>query len=199
MSWQADVLSSTNSHITNREIARRKLVSDWWSEHLLRYLKDLKRHYVKQRKPTNFIAIGQAISVFSANMKRINWPIGRVTDIVKGKDGPIRKVHFLLMEKARRTGTNRAIQCLYPLEVEPGTIDADFSEKHNLFGDYFTSAGDLWKQDSMEGGFNNSTTVYAEGRSPLHDETMVMGTRTRYDPPRMLEENLEGNDKGSDE
>jgi len=46
---------------------------------------------------------------------------------------------------------------------------------------------------------NNSTILDAEDGSPQHDETMVTGTRTCYDPPRMFEDNLEGNDEGSDE
>jgi hypothetical protein len=195
---EASLLNSDASHITAREIARRQLVAGWWTEYRPRHLKDLNRHYAAQKriKP---IQVGQVVIAFQPNTKRIEWPVGRVTEVVKGKDGKIRRVQLILMEKGKPVETERAIQCLYPLEVEAGTIDADFSPTPSLYGDYVTSAGELWKQDSMGGVLNYSTTLDAEG---TEDDTEVVGTKHRYDPPRMLEAGPRGKyDKndGSDE
>lgn len=69
----------------------------------------------------------------------------------------------------------------------------------SLYGDYVTSAGELWKQDSMGGVLNYSTALNAED---TENDTEVVGAKQRYDPPRMLEagpeENEDEND-GSDE
>jgi hypothetical protein len=81
------------------------------------------------------------------------------------------------MKAGEPVPTTRAIQCLYPLEVEAGVIDADFSEKPSLFGDYITSAGDLWKASSMGGVLNNTTPQVA-------DESA--GPRDRDSPLRLI-------------
>jgi hypothetical protein len=154
-------LSSNASHITKRETERRKLVAYWWSEFHAYYLRDLNRNYVatKRVKP---IQLGQVVIAFEANKKRIDWPVGRVTELVKGRDKKVRQVKLLLMKDGVPVETTRAIQCLYPLEVEAGTIDADFSENPSLFGDYVTSAGELWKQAPMGGVLNYSTAQDAD-------------------------------------
>ena len=68
---EASILSDCISHLTNREAARRKLVSEWWSEFLPTYLKDLNRFHANQ-SPSKSVKLGQVVTVFKDNTKRIN-------------------------------------------------------------------------------------------------------------------------------
>ena len=87
--------------------------------------------------------------VFMEKLKRRQYPLGRITELVIGKDGLVREVKLVMIERGdKKYYTNRAIQCLYPMEVRARRIDADYSDKPSLFGDYISSSGDLWTTSS---------------------------------------------------
>ncbi|CAL1269528.1 unnamed protein product, partial [Larinioides sclopetarius] len=59
------------------------------------------------------------VLVGAENCKRINWPLGRVTDIIPGKDGIVRLVRIL----TSHSKLLRPVQRVYPLEI---SSDSDF-------------------------------------------------------------------------
>jgi hypothetical protein len=137
--------------LTNRETDRRKLVADWWTEFVLSYLKDLNRFHQNQA-PSKSVKLGQVVLVHQDYVKRINWNVGRVIELIKGRDHLVWKVKLVMVDKKGNTSmVNRPVQNLYPLEVERGIIDADFSKKPSRFGDYVTSSGQICKTTYMGG------------------------------------------------
>lgn len=59
------------------------------------------------------IAVGDIVLVGADNKKRINWPLGRVIELIPGKDGKVR----LLKLQTSHSQILRPIQRIYPLEV----------------------------------------------------------------------------------
>ena len=51
-------------------------------------------------------------------MKRSNWKMGKVVGLIRGKDGKVRGAKLKLITKGKAVFVNRALQKLYPLEVQ---------------------------------------------------------------------------------
>ncbi|GFU54820.1 hypothetical protein NPIL_670011 [Nephila pilipes] len=81
-------------------------VSDW------EYLGYLRQNTNKIRK-TDGIKVGETVLIEDKNLKRLYWPLGRVTEIFPGKDGITRLV------KVKTTSGEKLcpVQCLYSLEI----------------------------------------------------------------------------------
>ncbi|GFW46893.1 integrase catalytic domain-containing protein [Trichonephila clavipes] len=69
-------------------------------------------------KGESSIKEGDLVLIGEANNKIINWPLGKVTKMYKGKDGRVRAMEV----KTQFGSVMRPIQKLYPLEVT--TVDA---------------------------------------------------------------------------
>jgi len=109
---QAD--TSTRDSLLQLERRRRLTVILWWKRWQREYLEDLKRFH-SRGKSNGTIQVGQAVIIHDANSKRLMWNTGIVTELLPGEDGLVRAVNL------RVTGNrilNRAIQCLYPLELQ---------------------------------------------------------------------------------
>lgn len=61
------------------------------------------------------------------NEKRLDWPIGRVKEVIPGNDGHVRLVRVT----TTRGQLLRPIQRIYPLEDNPGSI-----EEEEVFADF---------------------------------------------------------------
>ncbi|XP_055936594.1 uncharacterized protein LOC129966206 [Argiope bruennichi] len=61
----------------------------------------------------SIISVGDVVLVGNDNQKRINWPLGRVTEIIPGKEGITRLVRL----KTALGEILRPIQRLFPLEI----------------------------------------------------------------------------------
>lgn len=64
-------------------------------------------------KKWSTISVGDVVLIGSDNQKRINWPLGRVTKLIPGKEGIIRLVKL----RTARGEILRPIQRLFPLEI----------------------------------------------------------------------------------
>lgn len=62
---------------------------------------------------TASVAVGDVVLIGSDNMKRISWPLGKIIEVMPGKDSVTRLVRL----KTERGELLRPIQRLYPLEV----------------------------------------------------------------------------------
>jgi hypothetical protein len=153
---EEELLGADSLFLTNREAARRKLVADWWTEFVPTYLKDLNRFHQEQI-PSKSVKLGQVVLIHVDYVKRINWNIGRVIELIKGRDHLVRKVKLVMVDSKGKTSiVNRPVQNLYPLEVEPGIIDADFAKNPSRFGDHVTSSGQVCKRTYMGGVWNTT-------------------------------------------
>ncbi|EFX71050.1 hypothetical protein DAPPUDRAFT_256272 [Daphnia pulex] len=116
-------LSSNASHITKRETERRQLEAYWWSEFHAYYLRDLNRNYMatKRVKP---IQLGQVVIAFEANRKRIDWPVGRVTELVH-------------KARTRRSGRHAAKQLVEPSNGTNGQTTTVASSEQSAYKNLF--------------------------------------------------------------
>ena len=59
------------------------------------------------------VAVGDIVLIGSDNTKCITWPLGKMIEVIQGKDGVTRLVRL----KTEKSELLRPIQRLYPLEV----------------------------------------------------------------------------------
>lgn len=68
---------------------------------------------IKYTKSKNFVNVRNAILIGSNDNKRIDWPLGKIVEIIKGKDG----IGRLARLKTSKGELLRPTQRLYPLEM----------------------------------------------------------------------------------
>lgn len=90
---------------------RQKLVEDLRRRFRSEYLGQLKLFHKKDSGRA--ISLGEIVLVGNDQQKRIYWPIGRVSELLPGKDGQIRLVRIT----TAKGQLLRPIQRVYPLEV----------------------------------------------------------------------------------
>ncbi|GBM45476.1 hypothetical protein AVEN_210213-1 [Araneus ventricosus] len=110
--WSTPDLDAIDHKCLNRRIKYRQ-----------NFQKDLRNRFrneylglLVQRtkcRDTRKLAVGDIVLVGADNCKRINWPLGRVTDIIPGKDGIVRLVKI----QKSHCKLLRIIQRVYPLEI----------------------------------------------------------------------------------
>jgi hypothetical protein len=78
-----------------------------------------------QRKPRE-LHVGDIVIVGVDNKKRYDWPLARVLEIIKGRDGAVRVAKV----KTRKGILIRPIQRLYPMELscDPHPVPLEVSE-----------------------------------------------------------------------
>ena len=99
----------------NRE---ESAVNHFWKRWYKEYLVDLREHH-KLHKPKDGerIEIGDVVLVEEENAKRNSWKLGRVNEVIKGRDGIIRGAEVITSKKGFRGKISRPLQKLYPIEV----------------------------------------------------------------------------------
>ena len=65
--------------------------------------------------------------IYEDNAKRAEWKMGKIEELLPGKDGITRGVKVCTCGKGKYEVLNRPLQKLYPLEVS--NIDAESCEK----------------------------------------------------------------------
>lgn len=91
----------------------------WKNEYLLE-LRNSHRHGMKNTKNTSSqrIAVGDVVLVHEDNKRRCHWKMGKVEQLIKGKDGKVRGAKVTTSSKGfKPTTIRRPVQRLYPLEV----------------------------------------------------------------------------------
>ncbi|GIY17373.1 DUF5641 domain-containing protein [Caerostris darwini] len=73
-------------------------------------------HFVQKpkRRISNTFKIGQIVLIGSDNRKRIDWPLGVITEFIPGKDKQVR----LVKVKTSHCTLSRPIQRIYPFDVD---------------------------------------------------------------------------------
>ncbi|GBO37080.1 hypothetical protein AVEN_95845-1 [Araneus ventricosus] len=114
-----DQIDSTS--LQKRFLYRLKLREDLRKRFRSEYLGQL-RSYAKRSRNRYTFCVGDVVLVEST-AKRINWPLGKVVQLIEGKDGVVRLVKI----RTKQGGLLRPIQRLYPLEVSSPN-DGDLRE-----------------------------------------------------------------------
>ena len=93
-----------------------------WKEEYLLELRNSHRQRTKRQKE-NYIKLGDIVVVDDEKIRvRVQWKLGRVVQLIEGKDGAVRgAVVRKLTDKGERcTEIRRPIQKLYPVEISDG-------------------------------------------------------------------------------
>lgn len=102
-------------------------------------------------------AVGQVVLVGSDNTKRFEWPLGRIVELLPGRDGGIR----LCKVKTNHRVMLRPIQRLYPLEVRPQEMLQGVPEERSK--DVHSKAKENLKAD--EGGSKRGISKSTKNRT----------------------------------
>ena len=92
---------------------RREYVSDVCARFISDYVMQLD-NFQSKGKSGRQIRLNEIVLIHDEDTKRLMWSTGLVTELRKSRDGLIRSV---VLRTPNGNYINRAIQCLYPLEV----------------------------------------------------------------------------------
>ncbi|XP_055948258.1 uncharacterized protein LOC129981444 [Argiope bruennichi] len=98
---------SLNQRVKYRQNLQKALRNRFRSEYLGALLQR------PERETASAVAVGDVVLIENDNTKRISWPLGKIIEVIPGKDGITRLVKL----KTSRGELLRPVQRLYPLEV----------------------------------------------------------------------------------
>ena len=107
-----------------RYLARLRI--HFWKRWRKEYLTDLREHQRGKGEGRSKVSEGEVVLVHEDNVKRSNWKMGKILELIAGKDGEVRGAKLKLITKGKPTLVNRAVQKLYPLEV--CSVSREFDE-----------------------------------------------------------------------
>ncbi|GBM28859.1 hypothetical protein AVEN_146999-1 [Araneus ventricosus] len=99
--------NSLNRRLKYRQNLPKDLRNRFRNEYLVLLVQRTKCRYTRK------LAVGDVVLVGADNCKRINWPLGRVTDIIPGKDEIVRLVKI----QTPHSKLLRPVQRVHPLEI----------------------------------------------------------------------------------
>jgi hypothetical protein len=115
---------------------KRELCQRFRSEYL-----GILVHRGKNKKTTDF-KVGDVILVGCDNLKRLDWPMARITELLPGKDGNTRVARV----KTASGFLTRPLQRLYPLEVSAQELTEQRRPESRVID----------KRDTVDGGHEDS-------------------------------------------
>ena len=102
----------------------------FWNRWRCEYLTDLREyHKAKNKCQLRTVSVGDVVIVHKENMRRGLWKIGKVEEIIWGRDGVISVIRVIT--KGKPVLLNRPVPKLYPLEVRAGTLYLSLDPKQN--------------------------------------------------------------------
>ena len=133
-----------------RQKLRENLRSRFRNEYLGQLTQQTKKRYLRR------IQVGEVVLIGSDNVKRLDWPLARVEELLPGQDGEVRVVRL----KTSLGQVMRPLQRIYPLEMSsPNSIDSNVEQSKAT---YTTDSEVL---DKIPGENNdNRVTVTRVGR-----------------------------------
>ncbi len=105
--------TSTSAVLVELDKERRKYASNIGSRFIEDYVMQLDNFQTKG-KPGRKIRVGEVVLIHDENTKRIKWSTGLVLGLRKSCDKLVRSV---VLRSPNGNILNRALQCLYPLEI----------------------------------------------------------------------------------
>ena len=117
-----DLIQSKHGQLTQRVNYRNSLMHQIWNRWRTEYLNFLRERKANFSRKTSTILpkVGDIVIIHDDN-PRVEWKIGKVTDLIPGKDGEERVAKVL----SNKTELTRATYKLYPLEVNAMTDTSD--------------------------------------------------------------------------
>ena len=121
--------SDENFELTSHDLNTRaqnltRALDQFWNRWRDEYLAELRERYsnVKDVKAPRAPVLNEVVLIHKDGLKRAQWRLGRVHEIINSSDGQIRGVVLKVNCNGRSSTLRRPIQCLYPLEVAQQTV-----------------------------------------------------------------------------
>ena len=126
--FDIDALEEDPSSFTRRFAYLVKKLDHFWSRWRLEYLADLREVHHLNKGQQGTVHIGEMVLVKEDNVKRSNWKMGVIIQLITGKDGIARGAKVRIGHKGKHQILTRSLQCLFPLEIRSVVADEN-SEK----------------------------------------------------------------------
>ena len=88
-----------------------------WNHWHKEYLIDLREHHRHKGESNHKVSKGEVVLVHEDNVQRSNWKMGKVKELIVGKDREVVGVKLRLLTKGKPILFNTPLQKVYPLEV----------------------------------------------------------------------------------
>ena len=106
---------------------RQKLREELRSRFRKEYLSQLVQR-MKETGPATEMKLGDVVLIGADNKKRLGWPMGRIIELIPGKDGKIRVAKL----KTGNGALVRPVQRLFPLEVGQQIVPGELVKKKEV-------------------------------------------------------------------
>ena len=77
------------------------------------------------------VEIGDVVLVYGEHVKRGSWQMGKVVELIVGKDKVVRGAKVKLVTRGKPVEVSRSVQKLYPLEHSIHTVQEEAREDHS--------------------------------------------------------------------
>ena len=114
-----------------RHLARLRI--HFWNRWRREYLADLREHHRSTGKKgaVKEVEIGDVVLVHGEHMKRGSWQMGKVVELIVGRDKEVRGAKVKLLTRGKPVQVSRPVQKLYPLEHSIHTVEEEAREEHD--------------------------------------------------------------------
>ena len=98
-----------------------KILSHFWNRWRDEYILELREHHKNKKRATNNninVSVGDVVLIINDNLPRSNWRLGRIAELIIGRDKQIRgAIVKTRTEQGRISNLRRPVNKLVPLEL----------------------------------------------------------------------------------
>ncbi|XP_028397220.1 uncharacterized protein LOC114521030 [Dendronephthya gigantea] len=126
---QDDVKIQARNDAIKRDKYLKTVLGHFWKRWSSEYLTQLREHHRPSKRDGPVINVGDVVSVKEDNVKRLNWEMALVDELIQGKDGKSRAAVVRMIGKdGKVTRLRLPLQKLYPIELQSELPDEKKSE-----------------------------------------------------------------------
>ena len=112
-----DTDEGSTDKLSKRFLYLTRKLQHFWNRWRREYLVDLREfHKLKQQKPVD-VAKDDVVLIHEDNVKRGEWKMGVIEELITGKDGQVRGAKVRKLGRGKFEILTRPLQKLYPLEI----------------------------------------------------------------------------------
>ncbi|XP_065060201.1 uncharacterized protein LOC135687544 [Rhopilema esculentum] len=157
------------SSLTKRFLHLTRLLNHFWNRWKKEYLVNLRESHKMVSNKQQVIRTGDIVLVQDDNLKRGEWKVAKVEELIAGKDGHVRGAKVRRVGKGKYEILNRPIQKLYPF-VDAGEEVKESKKEGNVM---HQEGKKQEKGNAVEGRSENEQ----QDQSQAHQATGTRATR----------------------